>query len=279
MRYTKLHGAGNDFIVINNIEEKLPINKFAEIAKNLCQRRLSIGADGMMVVDKSEGDGDFKMHFYNADGSIGEMCGNGARCIARYAYENGLSSEVQTIEAKAGLVKGWRQSKRTYKIMLNSPTLIELDYNISVDGVDYECSYIELGNPGLPHGVVKYDNLKDTSNKELWDLGNKLRHHKVFPKGANINFYEIEENGEVFVKTFERGVENFTLACGTGSGSVALVLRLSNKLSKARTIINSLGGQLSVEIKFNKDQITEIYLTGPTNIVSEGKVLDEDLVY
>ena len=279
MQYTKLQGTGNDFIVINNIEERLAIEKFKEIAKTLCQRRLSIGADGMMVVDKPQGDGDFKMHFYNADGSIGEMCGNGARCIARYAYENGLSNEIQTIEAKAGIVKGWRQSKRTYKIMLNSPTVIELDYNVLVDEAEYECSYVELGDPGLPHGVVKYDNLKGVSNKELWDLGKKLRHHRNFPKGANINFYEIQDNGEVFIKTFERGVEDFTLACGTGSGSVALVLRLLNKLVEPITIINSYGGQLSVEVKFNEDQASEIYLTGPTNIVSEGKVLDEDLVY
>lgn len=274
MKYTKAHGAGNDFIIINNIEEKLTIDKFSELAKTLCQRRFSIGADGLMLVDKAEADGDFKMHFYNADGSIGEMCGNGARCIARYGYEKGLSSDTQIIETTAGIVKAWRQSRDIYKVKLNSPTNIELDYNLSVDGVEYETSYVELGNPGLPHAVTKYDNLSRKSNKELWDLGNKLRHHKSFPKGANINFYEIEENGEVFIKTFERGVEDFTLACGTGAGSVALVLKLLKKTFKSPVAINSLGGKLFIEVEF-KEEGTEIYLTGPTKFVAEGRVIEK----
>src|SRR5699024_2878256 len=164
----------------------------------------------LMVVDKAEVGGDFRMHFYNADGSIGEMCGNGARCIARYGYEKGLASDTQTIETKSGIVKGWRQSKRTYKVMLNPPTLVKLHYNLIVDGVEYECSYVELGNPGLPHGVVKCDNIEEFSTEKLWDLGNKLRYHEAFLKGANINFYQMKKNGEVFVKTFERVVEDFT---------------------------------------------------------------------
>ncbi len=278
MKYTKLHGAGNDFIVINNIEEKLPIDDFTHISKRLCRRRLSIGADGLMVVDKAEVGGDFRMHFYNADGSIGEMCGNGARCIARYGYEKGLASDTQTIETKSGIVKGWRQSKRTYKVMLNPPTLVKLHYNLIVDGVEYECSYVELGNPGLPHGVVKCDNIEEFSTEKLWDLGNKLRYHEAFLKGANINFYQMKKNGEVFVKTFERGVEDFTLACGTGSGSVAFILRLMDRTSNS-TIINTSGGKLSVEVKLKGENTAEIYLTGPTNIVSEGEVMDEELEY
>ena len=104
MKFTKMQGAGNDFIIINNMEEKLPVEKLGTLAKRICTRRLSIGADGLMVVDAPTEGGDYKMRFYNADGSLGEMCGNGARCIARYGYENGLAGITQRVETTAGLV-------------------------------------------------------------------------------------------------------------------------------------------------------------------------------
>ena len=111
MKFTKIHGAGNDFIIINNMIEKLPPEVFGKLAKKLCARRLSIGADGLMVVDYPDGDADFKMRFYNSDGSVGEMCGNGARRIARYGYENKLAGEIQHIETTAGLVTGHRKDQ------------------------------------------------------------------------------------------------------------------------------------------------------------------------
>ena len=126
MKFWKMNGAGNDFIIINNIEEHIPIDKLGKLAKTLCTRRMSIGADGLMVVDKADGDADYKMRFYNADGSMGEMCGNGARCICRYGYENGLAGEIQTIETTAGIVKGERISERMYKVRLNDPGIVLL---------------------------------------------------------------------------------------------------------------------------------------------------------
>ena len=111
MKFWKMNGAGNDFIVINNIEEQIPVEKFNEIAKTLCERHLSVGADGMMVVETSQ-IGDYRMLFYNSDGSMGEMCGNGARCICRYGYENGLAGDVQRVETTAGVVTGERIDNR-----------------------------------------------------------------------------------------------------------------------------------------------------------------------
>lgn len=278
MDFTKIHGAGNDFIIINNIEEKIDIEKFPQIAKTLCERRMSIGADGLMVVEHSERDVDFKMIFYNSDGSIGEMCGNGARCIARYGYEKGLSGEIQRIETDSGIIEGWRKTERNYRIRLNPPTLIQLDYNISIDDREYECSYVELGDPGLPHGVVRLDNMGEIVEEDFWKMGNKLRHHESFPKGANINFYEIRD-GKIIVRTFERGVEDFTLACGTGAGSVALVLKMLDKVKDEIVSMNFPGGVLYVEIVSNQDHSKEIYLTGPTNIIAEGQITDEELEY
>ena len=218
MQFWKMNGAGNDFIILNNLNEHLPQSSFPLLARTLCERHLSIGADGLMVVDAPTQGGDYRMWFYNSDGSLGEMCGNGARCICRYGYENGLAGEIQTVETTAGLVTGLRIDRRLYRIRLNDPTTVQLDIPIEIDGVRYTGSYLELGNPGLPHAVIPYHDLAQADENELRELGRAIRHYKAFPKGANVNFYELTGEDEVFERTFERGVEDFTYACGTGTG-------------------------------------------------------------
>ena len=279
MRFTKMHGAGNDFIIINNIEEKIPVEKLSRISKILCARKRSIGADGLMVVDLPEKGGDYMMRFYNCDGSLGEMCGNGARCIARYGYEKGLAGEVQHIETTAGKVTGWRQDKRYYKIRLNDVSALNLHCNITIGGEEYECAYVELGNPGLPHAAVWINGLEHMEAVKLWDLGNALRHHKAFPNGANVNFYDVIGKDEITELTFERGVEDFTLACGTGTGSVVTVLTLLGKVSGNNVKVHVPGGSLYITAERDGETIRNLYLTGPTNIVAEGEVFDEDLQY
>ena len=277
MNFWKMNGAGNDFVVLNNLTEHLPPESFPAIARQLCERHMSIGADGLMVVDAPTQGGDYKMLFFNSDGSVGEMCGNGARCICRYGYENGLAGETQTVETTAGIVTGRRITQRLYKIRLNDPTTVKLDSPVEVDGVKYTCAYVELGNPGLPHAVVPYANLKNADANELRELGRKIRWHKDFPKGANVNFYEITGEDEVYERTFERGVEDFTYACGTGTGSVVTVLTLQGKVSGHGVKVNMTGGQLIIDAERRGAQITDLYLTGPTNIVCKGEVTDEDL--
>ncbi|MEG1594373.1 MAG: diaminopimelate epimerase, partial [Oscillibacter sp.] len=231
MQFWKMNGAGNDFLILNNLVEHLSPEEFPDLAKTLCERHLSIGADGLMVVDAPTMGGDYKMLFFNSDGSVGEMCGNGARCICRYGYEMGLAGETQTVETTAGVVTGKRIDRRLYKIRLNDPSIIRLDSPIEVDGVRYPCSYVELGNPGLPHAVVPYANLRRADEGELRELGRKMRSHPAFPKGANVNFYELVGEDLIYERTFERGVEDFTYACGTGTGSVVTVLTLQGKVS------------------------------------------------
>ena len=277
MKFWKMNGAGNDFIVLNNLEEKLPVESIPQIAKILCERHMSIGADGFMVVDAPTQGGDYKMLFFNSDGSMGEMCGNGARCICRYGYEIGLAGETQTVETTAGIVTGQRIDQRLYKIRLNDPTTIKLDTPVEVDGKEYACSYVELGNPGIPHAVVPYPNLKDADTNELRELGRKIRWHKDFPKGANVNFYEIVGEDLVYERTFERGVEDFTYACGTGTGSVVTVLTLQGKVSGRNVKVDMAGGQLIIDVIRDGDQVQDLYLAGPTNIVAKGEVTDEDL--
>ena len=277
MKFWKMNGAGNDFILLNNLEEHLPAEQLPQIARVLCERHLSIGADGLMVVDAPTAGGDYKMLFFNSDGSVGEMCGNGARCICRYGFENGLAGELQTVETTAGIVTGRRINQRMYKIRLNDPSLIKLDAAVEVNGVRYPCSYVELGNPGLPHAVVPYANLHDADENELRELGRKMRHHPSFPKGANVNFYEITAEDELFERTFERGVEDFTYACGTGTGSTVAVLTLQGKVTGHGVRVNMTGGQLIVDVFRDGSKITDLYLTGLTNIVAKGEVTDEDL--
>ena len=280
MRFWKMNGAGNDFIIINNMEEKIPGEKFPYIAKTLCERHLSIGADGFMVVEKPSNPSaaDYRMLFFNSDGSMGEMCGNGARCICRYGFENGLSGKVQRVETTAGVVIGKRIDKRLYRVRLNDPCNIRLDEPVEMDGRIYTCSYIELGNPGIPHCVVPVSNLKDYPETELFELGRKLRYYKGYPKGANVNFYEIVGENHILERTYERGVEDFTYACGTGTGSVVTVLTLQNKVSGQHVRMDMTGGTLFIDVEREGDKIKNLYLSGPTNIVAKGEVTDEEII-
>ena len=277
MKFWKMNGAGNDFVVLNNLEEHLPVELLPQIAKTLCERHLSIGADGLMVVDAPTQGGDYKMRFYNSDGSIGEMCGNGARCICRYGYETGLAGDTQTVETTAGNVTGKRISSRLYRIRLNDPTTVKLDASVEVDGIRYPCAYVELGDPGIPHAVIPYAGLRQADENELRELGRAIRWYKDFPKGANVNFYEITGEDCLYERTFERGVEDFTYACGTGTGSVVTVLTLQGKVSGHGVKVDMAGGQLMIDAERNGSRIGSLYLTGPTNIVCKGEVTDEEL--
>ena len=273
-----MNGAGNDFIILNNLKEHLPWDAFPGIARVLCHRHLSIGADGLMVVEKATGDCDFKMLFYNSDGSEGEMCGNGARCICRYGYETGLSGEVQRVESPSGTVTGRRIDGRNYQVRLTDPTVIKPELSLEVDGVSYPCAYVELGTPGLPHLVVEIKDLEHKTMDDLRALGAALRAHPALPKGANVNFYQITGPDQVRELTYERGVEDFTMACGTGTGSMVLTLTLRGLVSGEDVAVTVPGGLLRITIDRDCGGVRGIYLTGPTNMVAEGEVTDEDLV-
>ncbi len=277
MRFCKMNGAGNDFLILNNMEENLPHDAFPEIARTLCHRHLSIGADGLMVVEKSETGADYRMLFYNADGSAGEMCGNGARCICRYGFEKGLAGEKQTVETPSGTVTGWRIDRRNYRIRLTDPSTVKLSCPVEAVGKTWQCSYVELGVPGLPHAVVRVEGLAKMTMDELRELGKTLRYHSTFPKGANVNFYDFAGENALTLLTYERGVEDFTYACGTGTGSTVLALTLMGKVSGEDTVVTSPGGTLRVSVERTGENVDNLWLTGPTNLVCEGEVLDEDL--
>ena len=271
MKFTKMQGAGNDFIVIDNMKGELSSEDFGALAQKLCQRRMAIGADGLMVVNKPTQGGDFKMLFYNTDGSLGEMCGNGARCIAKYGFEHQLCGDVIDIETTAGMVKAWRLDQMNYKVRLNDVTRMELGMSLSACGEIYSCAYVELGDPAVPHLVVEMTGLEELEAKQLWDLGKALRSHPALPKGANVNFYELTGEDTLFERTFERGVEDFTYACGTGTGSVVAILTVKGLVSGNHVKVSMAGGDLFIDAVRKDGAITDLYLSGPATIVAVGE--------
>ena len=278
MEFWKMNGAGNDFIVVDDRQDAIPDEKWPEIIRTVCERHMSIGADGFMVVKKPTYGGDYKMLFFNSDGSMGEMCGNGARCICRYGYETGLSGPIQKVETTAGLVIGERIDRRQYRVRLNDPTVIDLDRTAMIGGEEIPCGYVELGNPGLPHAVVHWPGLANADNDLLFKLGRALRDFEGFPKGANVNFYDMLGQDHVLEKTYERGVEDFTYACGTGTGSVVTVLTLLGKVSGKNVRVDMTGGTLYIDVERDgSGHVTDLFLTGPTNIVCKGEITDEAL--
>lgn len=273
-----MNGAGNDFILLDAIAAPFDEAAAPALARALCDRRRSIGADGLMLVTRAEGDADYRMRFYNSDGSLGEMCGNGARCICRYGFEHGYAGSVQRVETTAGLVTGWRIADDQYRIRLNTPAALELQKPLDVDGRTYRCSYVELGDPGIPHLAVQTPDLAGQDEAALRQLGRKLRSHPALPKGANVNFYTLTGKDAVLLRTYERGVEDFTCACGTGTGAVVSVLTLAGRVSGTAVRVKMRGGVLTMDVTARGGTARDLFLTGPARLVARGEVFPEELL-
>ncbi|MBQ9148496.1 MAG: diaminopimelate epimerase [Oscillospiraceae bacterium] len=248
-----MNGAGNDFMVIDARGQELD---FGKLSVELCKLT---GADGFMAVDYSD-KADFRLHFYNSDGTRGEMCGNGARCICRFAHDIGLVGDTMVVETDAGLVPGWRLSESQFRVKLNNPSVLDLNRKPGV-------AYVELGDPGVPHAVAEVPGLTFENKADFWELGKALRHDPAFPKGANANMYTWTGENSVRILTFERGVEDYTLACGTGTGSTACVLWAEGKLPGGHLVAQNQGGTLEVTLEAGDGKISSILLEGPTEVV------------
>lgn len=253
MQVYYMNGAGNDFMVVDARGMQLD---YEQLAIALCKLT---GADGFMAVDNSD-KADFRLHFYNADGSRGEMCGNGARCICRFAYDLGIAGAEMTVETDAGLVPGWRLNQNQYRVKLNNPSVLDLHRKGDV-------AYVELGNPGVPHAVKEYFGDLWADADALREELRALRFDKAFPKGANVNFYQVIGEAEIRILTFERGVEDYTLACGTGCGSTASTLWKQGRLPGGVLTAYNRGGTLKVTVGGENGQVNSILLEGPTQIV------------
>lgn len=252
MQVWYMNGAGNDFMVM---DARGGTYDFEQLTLMLCKLT---GADGFMAVDTSD-HADFRLHFYNADGSRGEMCGNGARCICRFAYDRGIAGEQMVVQTDAGLVYGWRLSQTQYRVQLNCPGVADLHRKEDV-------AYIELGDPGVPHAVAHVPGLDWDWKEPLREYARALRFDPAFPKGANVNLYDWVDKTTVRILTYERGVEDYTLACGTGSGSTAVKLWMEGMLPGGFLTVKNPGGDLAVTI-VGDTCVEKLFLEGPTEVV------------
>lgn len=242
-----MSGAGNSFAAL---DARGFSDDLGELARRYCEL---LSADGFMALDKSER-ADIRLHFYNNDGSRAEMCGNGARCICRFAYDNGIVGEKMTVESDAGIFEGERISENIYRIRLEAPQKIVLDKNGTED-------FVKIG---VPHVLIRLDGLDFKRPFELLDRGRALRREL----DANVDFYSVIDENTVKILTYERGVEDFTLACGTGSLAVAVALWKREIIKNNSVTVKNKGGELSVIIKAVGDNIEALYLEGGAEALS-----------
>ena len=273
MRYTKMHGAGNSFLLIEDPDRALRSEDLSVLALRLCDEKSGPGADGLIAVTRAAGF-DMGMLFYNSDGSAGEMCGNGARCLARWGFEHGLARDAEDIRilAPAGMLRARRITEELYELRLNDPSVIDLARRARTAEGETLCAYVELGDPGIPHAVVRVFDCAFADLDALREKGRALRHSPAFPRGANVTFASVDENDRVRAITFERGVEDFTLSCGTGCGAIAVSLLLSGRVKGERVVIDMPGGTLSVSLRKADGRARDLLLTGPTALVEEGEI-------
>ncbi len=263
--FWKMNGSFNDFIIIDNRDGLLQDLNIPAFVRAICRRKESLGADGVILIQDAPGY-DFGWRFFNSDGSEAEMCGNGSRCAARFAYLNKIAPETMVFLTLAGPIKAQVMGKRV-KVMLPSPKDHKTGIAIIKDGEAYTLDHI---NTGVPHAVLIFDDLEGVRVEEL---GRHIRFHPIFkPKGTNVNFVKILNQKAIQVRTYERGVEAETLACGTGAVASALVTSFRGLVTAPVDVLTK-GGEV-LRIYFNKGQegLEEVYLEGNTHIVCKGEL-------
>jgi diaminopimelate epimerase len=252
--FNKYQGAGNDFVIIDNRKNIFNPGD-SKLINNLCNRRFGIGADGLILICESS-DNDFEMKYFNSDGFEGTMCGNGGRCSADFAIRTGIAGKKLSFKASDGLHKAVSENG-IIRLQMNDvkePRLIKGSYSI---------------NTGSPHYVIFK---KDIEDIDVNTEGKKLRWSEDFaPGGTNVNFVEIEDNG-IYVRTFERGVEEETLSCGTGVTASAIASVLSGHFDTKTVKVKTKGGNLSVSFNIYGNSISDIWLSGPATFVFKGEV-------
>ena len=263
VQFTKMNGAGNDFVVIDNRNDYVSLS--SDQIMQLCHRQRGVGADGLILFRKSESEADWAWDFYNADGSDAEMCGNGARCFARYIERmTGGGSEL-SFQTNCGIIRA-NINGELITVNLTDPQCLAMNETISTSVGEISVHSL---NTGVPHAVLIVD---DADQAMVENLGGEIRHHDHFaPAGTNVNFVQILGPGFIHVRTFERGVGE-TLACGTGvAASGMIAAHLNDWLSPVK--VNVLGGDtLSVSFKRIGDKFSNVLLAGPADFVYEGTV-------
>jgi diaminopimelate epimerase len=269
---TKMSGAGNDFIIIDHRLRFIPESYQPQFAQLVCRRRFAAGADGLILIEESP-DEDFRWQFYNSDGSVAEMCGNGARCAARFAWRHGIAGRSMCFSTIAGVIEAEVIGEQEHvRIGMTDPFGYRDSILIALDGLEREVFFI---NTGVPHCVIFVDS--DQAPVEQW--GRFLRFHEAFePAGTNANFVKILADNELLVRTYERGVEAETMACGTGVVASAIVAALQGIVESPVEVTTTGGEQLSVQFSLNDNTPAGVFLQGPARIIYEGNLSAEALL-
>lgn len=266
--FYKMSGSGNDFIIIDNRKRIVDEAGLMNFVANVCRRKMSVGADGLILIENADAV-DFKWRFFNSDGSVAEMCGNGARCAARFAYIKGIAGTEMSFETEAGIIHA-KVAKDQVKIKMPDPTDLKTDYALELENSTLSVSSV---NTGVPHVVVEADNIDDI---EVVKLGREIRFHDVFdPAGTNVNFVCLQNDDIVAIRTYERGVEDETLACGTGAIACAIVISYKKKIKSPVKVMTRSKGYLYIYYKVKQGRFYDIFLEGDARIIYKAQLWEE----
>lgn len=264
LRFTKMNGAGNDFILIDNRAGEIQLDRI-QIAR-LCDRHRGVGADGVLLLEKASNNADFRMRYFNADGGEAEMCGNGARCFARFANQVANAQKRISFETPAGVIAA-ELVNDLVTLQMTEPTDLRLNIELPVGE---EIKIVHFINSGVPHVVIPVPGVDDVN---VCKEGSAVRRHRMFsPKGANVNFIEKLGPKKIAVRTYERGVEDETLACGTGIVASALIFAATERSSSPIKVLARGGDELHVGFERVDGCFRNVTLTGPAEFVFEGTV-------
>ena len=275
MKFTKMHGIGNDYVYVNCFEES--VKNPAEVSKFVSDRHFGIGSDGLILISPSA-IADFRMNIYNADGSQAEMCGNGIRCVAKYVYDYGLTDKTEiSVETLAGIkylrLKVENGKVASVEVNMGAPILEPKEIPVAVEespvvnvpvevkGKIYHMTCVSMGNP---HAIIFMNNVKDL---DIAAIGPYFENHTVFPKRTNTEFVEVLDRNTVNMRVWERGSDE-TLACGTGACATTVACILNDKTENEVTV-HLLGGDL--KIRWDREA-NQVYMTGPATVVFDGEI-------
>lgn len=269
--FTKLSGSGNDFIFIDNRDLRHRADEMIGFVRKVCRRGQSVGADGLMFIEPSER-ADFKWRFFNADGSEGEMCGNGGRCAARFARELGIAGDSVSFETIAGVIDATMRGSRV-KLRMTQPFDFRPGVALAVNGRE---AIVDHLNTGVPHAV---EFVEDAEAADVAGDGRAIRAHDAFaPAGANANFAQVSGDGALILRTYERGVENETLACGTGAVASAVLAAARGLLAAPVDVRVRSGETLRIHFEGEGASVRDVYMEGEARLVYRGELTEEALL-
>jgi diaminopimelate epimerase len=266
--FYKMSGSGNDFIIIDNRRNIIDEKDLSNFISRVCRRKMAVGADGFILIENSDR-ADFRWRFFNSDGSIAEMCGNGARCVARFAYLNDIAGPNMSFETLAGVVEARIIGDRV-KVKMTDPTEFKTDETIHLKNGPLSISSI---NTGVPHVVIVMNRIDDA---DITGMGREIRFHERFsPAGTNVNFASHITDNTIAIRTYERGVEDETLACGTGAAAGAIVMAYKMKIGSPISVLTQSGGYLNIFFKEKEGKYYDIFLEGDARIIYKAQLWED----